>query len=355
MDEPFIRKVFESLEERPVSIKVIRNKVTAQTLGYGFIEFAEAESAKNAMMRHNGKPIPGCPQKRFKLNHASYGKDSQGSVSSDHSLFVGELSDDVDDLMLYNAFKKYSSCRSAKIVSANGKSKGYGFVRFTTESDMEKALTEMQNYTGLGAKPIRVSLAIHRKYGTDAAGIAQSLGMKEDPQNSSVLNAGVPDPYSAAVAAAVSGSSLAQAEYFQTYQHYLQQYYASQQMAQPQIEGGQIVAAQPGSDPNQSASIFGKFVPDAAAGSFAPPPPVPINSASSSDAKLTAKLEHLQQLAQANAPTEPSLTSDVLSSMYDKPRHIDDLDEVFQYMEASRWDAFDANLPLVFNVLPVIY
>lgn len=51
----------------------------------------------------------------------------------------------------------------------NGKSRGYGFVRFLTESDMDKALIEMQNYCGLGYKPIRVSLAIPKRYNADGS------------------------------------------------------------------------------------------------------------------------------------------------------------------------------------------
>lgn len=42
----------------------------------------------------------------------------------------------------------------------------------------------------------------------------------------------MPDPFTAAVAAAVTGSSAAQAEYYQAYQQYYQQYYASQYAAQ---------------------------------------------------------------------------------------------------------------------------
>ncbi|VDP94790.1 unnamed protein product [Echinostoma caproni] len=48
--------------------------------------------------------------------------------------------------------------------------------------------------------------------------------LSEDP--------GMPDPFTAAVAAAVTGSSAAQAEYYQAYQQYYQQYYASQYAAQ---------------------------------------------------------------------------------------------------------------------------
>lgn len=156
MDEMFIKRAFETSGENIVSVKVIRNKATGQTLGYGFIEFANSTSARDAMLKLNGKLIPGAPTRRFKLNHASYGKDS--TSSNECSLFVGELTEDVDDLALFNAFKKYPTCRSAKVVMTNGKSRGYGFVRFLTESDMDKALIEMQNYCGLGYKPIRMEV-----------------------------------------------------------------------------------------------------------------------------------------------------------------------------------------------------
>ena len=41
-----------------------------------------------------------------------------------------------------------------------GKSKGYGFVRFTSQEEQQLALIEMQYFSGLGKKPIRVSLAV---------------------------------------------------------------------------------------------------------------------------------------------------------------------------------------------------
>ena len=36
---------------------------------------------------------------------------------------------------------------------------GYGFVRFSDENEMKRALVEMQGASGLGSKPIRVSVA----------------------------------------------------------------------------------------------------------------------------------------------------------------------------------------------------
>ena len=44
------------------------------------------------------------------------------------------------------------------------KSKGFGFVRFSDESEQQRALIEMQHMTGLGRRPIKVSLASIKKY-----------------------------------------------------------------------------------------------------------------------------------------------------------------------------------------------
>ena len=48
----------------------------------------------------------------------------------------------------------------AVVLDEAGKSKGYGFVRFTSEEEQQLALNEMQYHTGIGQKPIRVSLAV---------------------------------------------------------------------------------------------------------------------------------------------------------------------------------------------------
>ena len=44
-----------------------------------------------------------------------------------------------------------------------GFSKGFGFVRFSEETEQQKALIEMQHCAGIGRKMIRVSLATPKK------------------------------------------------------------------------------------------------------------------------------------------------------------------------------------------------
>ncbi|XP_033737125.1 uncharacterized protein LOC117325196 isoform X13 [Pecten maximus] len=164
MDDYFITSAFEQMGATIKSMKLIKNKVTGLPAGYCFIDFHDAEKAHDAMLKLNGKIIPNSnPPKRFKLNTSSHGKEHL--AVPEFSLFIGDLSMDVDDYVLYYAFaKKYRSCRSAKVVLENsGRSKGYGFVRFSEETDQQRALIEMQHMTGIGSKPIRVSLATPKR------------------------------------------------------------------------------------------------------------------------------------------------------------------------------------------------
>lgn len=42
--------------------------------------------------------------------------------------------------------------------------RGYGFVKFSDENEQKKALEEFQNASGLGGKPIRISIAVNKGY-----------------------------------------------------------------------------------------------------------------------------------------------------------------------------------------------
>lgn len=164
MDEFFLKQAFTLMGENLLQAKIIKNKVTGIPVGYGFLEFGDDQIAQKVLHRCNGKVIPNAtPPKRFKLNHASYGKEHLNQ--KEHSLFVGDLTPEVDDLALYTAFSsKYPSVKTAKVVlDQNGTSKGFGFVRFTSEDEYHKALATMQNATVVGSKPIRVSVATPKR------------------------------------------------------------------------------------------------------------------------------------------------------------------------------------------------
>lgn len=162
MDEAFLKRAFSHLGENSLrSVKMITNKLTGEPANYCFLEFPGAAEAQQALLKANGKHILGSqPIKMFKLNYAGYSRENASGPS--HSLFVKDLTEEVDDLKLFNVFSQlYPSCQGAKVIldSNTGKSKGFGFVRFGDEHEHSRALTEMQHYRGLGSRPIRVAVA----------------------------------------------------------------------------------------------------------------------------------------------------------------------------------------------------
>ena len=75
-------------------------------------------------------------------------------------MFVGDLSSEIDEQGLKEAFSKYTSLTDARIVwdPTTGKSKQYGFVAFRLKGDAERALVEM-NQEWLGRRAIRLNWA----------------------------------------------------------------------------------------------------------------------------------------------------------------------------------------------------
>ncbi|KAH3696875.1 hypothetical protein DPMN_084355 [Dreissena polymorpha] len=218
MDEQFVLQAFEQMGEPAKGVKLIINKVSGLPAGYCFVDFNDSESSLKAQLRLNGKIIPNSqPPHRFKLNS----NNVKDAPRREFSLFVGDLSDEVDDFILYRAFvKKYPSCLTAKVVlDSKGQTKGYGFVRFAEETDQQKALIEMQHTVGIGRKPIRVSLATPKKREND-------------------------------VATAVAAHTYNKA-YQDYYQAYYQQYYSNYyNTTQPPVPVPQTVYANPEDDPN---------------------------------------------------------------------------------------------------------
>ncbi|KAK3252701.1 hypothetical protein CYMTET_38017 [Cymbomonas tetramitiformis] len=148
-----------------VSVKLIRNKATGRSEGYGFCEFANHFAAEKALRVYNGMTMPGVEQ-TWRLNWAAFGAGS----GPEFSVFVGDLAPDVNDYVLQETFRvHFPSVRSAKVVTdpATGRTKGYGFVRFGDEAERDRALTQM-NGQYCSSRPMRISLATAKKHSVPA-------------------------------------------------------------------------------------------------------------------------------------------------------------------------------------------
>lgn len=147
------------------SIKVIRNKQTGFSEGYGFVEFFSHGAAEKVLQTYTCIAMPNTEQP-FRLNWATFSMgDKRSNNGSDLSIFVGDLAADVTDTLLHETFaNKYPSVKAAKVViDANtGRSKGYGFVRFGDDSERTQAMNEM-NGTYCSSRPMRIGAATPRK------------------------------------------------------------------------------------------------------------------------------------------------------------------------------------------------
>ena len=164
MDDNYIKNAINNYNIELKSIKIMKDKNTGTSLGYGFIEFEDKEIANNALKQLNGQPLPNS-NKVFKLNWASYNNNKNTSNLNEYSIYVCDLDPSVNEETLTSFFKeKYNSVISSKIVidPSTKISKGYGFVKFSDQNESQKALQEM-NGANINGKNIKTGTASYKK------------------------------------------------------------------------------------------------------------------------------------------------------------------------------------------------
>lgn len=191
MDENYLHNCFGHTGE-VITIKVIRNKLTGQSEGYGFVEFCTHAAAEKFLHAFNGRVMPNA-EHPFRLNWASFSVgDKRVDVTSDHSIFVGDLASDVTDTMLQEIFScKYPSVKGAKVVidASTGRSKGYGFVRFGDDNEKTLAMTEM-NGAYCSNRPMRIGAATPRKSSAFGSNSSSGQGFQSDGESNTTVFVG---------------------------------------------------------------------------------------------------------------------------------------------------------------------
>ena len=95
------------------------------------------------------------------MNWAYQSNTSNKEDTSNHfHIFVGDLSNEVNDEVLLQAFSAFGSVSEARVMwdMKTGRSRGYGFVAFRDRGDAEKALSSMDG-EWLGSRAIRCNWA----------------------------------------------------------------------------------------------------------------------------------------------------------------------------------------------------
>eukprot|EP00004_Rigifila_ramosa_P022120 TRINITY_DN5986_c1_g2_i1.p1 TRINITY_DN5986_c1_g2~~TRINITY_DN5986_c1_g2_i1.p1 ORF type:complete len:401 (-),score=86.45 TRINITY_DN5986_c1_g2_i1:27-1229(-) len=199
--ENFLHSIFAAIG--PIEhCKIIRDKSTGASQGFGFVDFVDTATAAKALQTlankkifnhelrvgwaHQGSqqqqqthphPHPQHQSPMMAFQHMSLPYSTPASPGLQHqqqppptpphqqqeghfSIFVGDLASDVDDKTLLAAFSSFGTILESRVMwdSSTGRSRGYGFVTFAAKEHAEKAIVEMQGQF-LGSRAIRCNWA----------------------------------------------------------------------------------------------------------------------------------------------------------------------------------------------------
>jgi polyadenylate-binding protein len=151
------------------SFKIMAEE-TGKVKGFGFVSYEEAEAAEKAVKDLDGMDLGG---KNLYVGRAQKKAERQQELKKKFemmklerlnryqgvNLYVKNLDDTIDDEMLRKEFTPFGTITSAKVMSCEeGRSKGFGFVCFSSPEEATKAVTEM-NGRYIVSKPLYVALA----------------------------------------------------------------------------------------------------------------------------------------------------------------------------------------------------
>lgn len=138
--------------------------------GFGFVNFEGHEAASKAVEELNdlefkGKKLyVGRAQKKYEREEELKKQYEAARLEKSNkylgvNLYIKNLDDSIDDDKLREVFAVHGTITSAKVMTDDhGKSKGFGFVCFTSPEEATKAVTEMNQHMVAG-KPLYVALA----------------------------------------------------------------------------------------------------------------------------------------------------------------------------------------------------
>uniref|UniRef100_A0A8C6GYZ0 Polyadenylate-binding protein n=1 Tax=Mus spicilegus TaxID=10103 RepID=A0A8C6GYZ0_MUSSI len=151
-----------------LSAKVMTDE-SGKSKGFGFVSFERHEDAQKAVDEMNGKELNGkhiyVGRAQKKVDRHIELKHKFEQMTQDKSiryqginLYVKNLDDGIDDERLQKEFSPFGTITSTKVMTEGGRSKGFGFVCFSSPEEATKAVSEM-NGRIVATKPLYVALA----------------------------------------------------------------------------------------------------------------------------------------------------------------------------------------------------
>ncbi|XP_073143050.1 28 kDa ribonucleoprotein, chloroplastic-like [Henckelia pumila] len=164
VDSEKLAQMFEQAGVVEIS-EVIYNRDTDQSRGFGFVTMSTVEEAEKAVEMFHRYEING---RLLTVNKAAP-RGSQPErpprvFETTCRIYVGNLPWTVDDERLEEIFSEHGKVVSARVVSdrETGRSRGFGFVVMSSESEMNDAIANLDGQN-LDGRAIRVNVAEERQ------------------------------------------------------------------------------------------------------------------------------------------------------------------------------------------------
>ncbi|CAI5757559.1 unnamed protein product [Candida verbasci] len=168
LSEDEIKKLFEPFGE--ITSFHLEKDSEGTSKGFAFINFENHDAAQKSIDELNDKEVEGLKlyvgRAQKKSERSSELRESFEKARIEKAqkyqginLYIKNLDESVDSKELEELFQEFGQITSAKVmVYENGKSRGFGFVCFTTPEEATKAISQM-NQKLIKNKPIYVALA----------------------------------------------------------------------------------------------------------------------------------------------------------------------------------------------------
>ncbi|KAK4371754.1 hypothetical protein RND71_007138 [Anisodus tanguticus] len=191
------------------NVEIVYDRVTDRSRGFAFVTMGSVEEAKEAIRLFDGsvslavfssftsKQVGGRTVKvnfpevprggEREVMSAKIRSTYQGFVDSPHKLYVANLSWNLTSQGLKDAFADQPGFLSAKVIydRASGRSRGFGFITFSSAEAMNSALDTM-NEVDLEGRPFRLNVAGQRAPVSSPPIVETSP--ENDSENSEILS-----------------------------------------------------------------------------------------------------------------------------------------------------------------------
>lgn len=146
----------------PEMVEVLYDRDTGRSRGFAFVTMSSVEDCEAVIQNLDGSQYGG---RTLRVNFSDKPKPREPLYpESEFKLFVGNLSWSVTSESLIEVFQEYGNVVGARVLydGDTGRSRGYGFVCYSSKQEMDAAL-ESLNGAELEGRDMRISLALGKK------------------------------------------------------------------------------------------------------------------------------------------------------------------------------------------------